>query len=206
MLPFLPVCAQHIVCYHGGERKNSYFEGKPMNLLEHIDVVPDFPKPGINFYDVQSLLRKPHIWGSVIDDLTRRAEKEKADIILGIESRGFLTGVPAALGLGVPFGMVRKKGKLPGKVIGQDYALEYGSDTIEIQENLVKPGMRVAIMDDLMATGGTMKAAGDLVRKIGGNVVYSCCIIELYELGGRKKLDFPFEALAQAPLDPFAKS
>ncbi len=173
-----------------------------MNLLDHIAVVPNFPIEGINFYDIQSLLKKPNIWQSIIDDLAARVKAQNADIILGIESRGFLTGVPVAQALGLPFGMIRKKGKLPGEVIAQEYALEYGTDTIEIQKDLIQNGSRVAIMDDLLATGGTMKATGDLVRKVGGEVVSSICIIELFELGGREKLDFPFEALLQAPLDP----
>lgn len=174
-----------------------------MNILDHIDIVPDFPKPGINFYDIQSLLKKPSVWGDIVDHQAAQARSAQADIILGIESRGFLAGVPVAQALGLPFGMVRKKGKLPGKVIGQTYDLEYGTDTIEIQDNLIRSGMNVVIMDDLLATGGTMKAAGDLVRKVGGNVVLGACIIELHELGGRAKLDFPFEALFKAPLDPF---
>lgn len=175
-----------------------------MNLLDHIDVVPNFPKEGINFYDIQSLLKKPDIWKNIIDDLAQSAQKSGADIILGIESRGFITGVPVAQELGLPFGMVRKKGKLPGEVIAQTYELEYGSDTIEIQKGLIQNGTKVAIMDDLLATGGTMKATGDLVKKAGGEVVYSSCIIELFELGGREHLDFPFEALLKAPLDPNA--
>ncbi len=176
-----------------------------MNLLDHIDVVPNFPIEGINFYDIQSLLKKPDIWANIIDDLAQEAKNQGAEVILGIESRGFLTGVPVAQKLGLPFGMVRKKGKLPGKVIAQEYALEYGTDVIEIQDGLIAPGTKVAIMDDLLATGGTLKATGDLVRKIGGEIVSSICIIELYELNGRDKLDFPFEALLQAPLDPIKK-
>ncbi len=173
-----------------------------MELLKHIDVVANFPKEGINFYDIQSLLKKPDIWQRVIDDLSTQVLNYKADIILGIESRGFLTGLPVAQNLNLPFAMVRKKGKLPGKVIGQDYDLEYGSDRIEIQDGMIERGMRVAIMDDLLATGGTMKATGDLVDKVGGDIVISTCIIELFELGGREKFDFPFNALVRAPLDP----
>ena len=173
--------------------------------LSQIDVVPNFPKEGINFYDIQSLLGKPDIWHNVIDDLVARVIESEAEIVVGIESRGFLTGVPVAQSLNLPFGMVRKKGKLPGKVIAQEYELEYGTDTIEIQESLIKPGAKIAIMDDLLATGGTMKATGDLIRKIGGEVVLATCIIELHELGGRAKLDFPFQSLVQAPLDPFAE-
>lgn len=172
------------------------------NLLDHIKVIPDFPKEGINFYDIQSILTNPPVWKSVIDDLAKRVESAGVDIIIGIESRGFITGVPVANQLGLPFGMVRKPGKLPGEVASQEYALEYGTDKVEIQKDLIKPGARVAILDDLMATGGTLKATGDLVKAVGGEVVFSACIIELFELGGSKKLDFPFEALVQAPLDP----
>ena len=175
-----------------------------MALLKHIDVVPDFPKEGINFYDIQSLLKKPEVWQDLIDDLTNRVRQQEANLVLGIESRGFLTGVPVAQNLNLPFGMVRKKGKLPGEVIGQEYTLEYGTDIVEIQKSLITTNTRVVIMDDLLATGGTMKATGDLVRKAGGEVVLSTCILELHELGGREKLDFPFETLVQAPLNPFA--
>lgn len=173
-----------------------------MNILDHIAVVPNFPKAGINFYDIQSLLLKPDVWADVIAHQAEQAKVAGADIILGIESRGFLTGVPVAQQLGLPFGMVRKKGKLPGTVVAQTYDLEYGTDTIEIQAGLIKPSMKVVIMDDLLATGGTMRAAGDLVRKIGGEVVLASCVIELFELEGRAKLNFPFEAMARAPLDP----
>lgn len=175
-----------------------------MNILEHIDVVPGFPKPGINFYDIQSLLKKPDIWDHVVQKMAEEARKSRPDIILGIESRGFLTGLSVAQELELPFGMVRKKGKLPGQVVRQDYTLEYGTDTVEVQDRLIEPGMKVLIADDLLATGGTMRATGDLVRKIGGEVALGLCIIELHELGGRQKLDFPFTQLVQAPLDPFA--
>ena len=175
---------------------------KTVNLLDEIDVIPDFPKPGINFYDIQSLLKKPDVWQTIIEGLAFMIKEEKADIILGIESRGFLMGTPVAAALKLPFGMVRKKGKLPGEVVSQSYDLEYGTDTIEIQKGLIADGMRVAIVDDLLATGGTMKATGDLVRACGGEVVFSSCIIELFELKGREKLDFPFQTLLEAPLDP----
>ncbi len=175
-----------------------------MNLLDEIEIIPDFPKPGINFYDIQSLLKKPNIWKQIVDDMAGRVEAQSIDLVLGIESRGFLTGLPIAQKLGLPFGMVRKKGKLPGPVIGQEYTLEYGTDTVEIQKALIDAGTRVAILDDLLATGGTMKATGDLIKKAGGEVVLGACIIELYELKGRAKLDFPFDAFFEAPLDPFA--
>ncbi len=172
------------------------------DLLPHFDVYPDFPKPGINFYDIQSALAKPDIWNKITDKLCDLVRESGAEIILGTEARGFVTGMPVALKLDLPFGMVRKPGKLPGDVVAQEYALEYGTDTIELQRNLIKPGMKVAILDDLMATGGTMKASADLVKKLGGEVVLGACVIELFELKGREKMDFSFEGLVQAPLDP----
>lgn len=175
-----------------------------MDLLRHFDVVPDHPKPGINFYDIQSILRKPEVLRDIIAVLTQMAKDVRPDVIMGVESRGFLIGVPVAQELGLPFSMIRKKGKLPGSVIAQEYALEYGSDVIEIQSSAVIQGTRAVILDDLLATGGTLKASGDLIRKAGGVVALSACILELHELGGRAKLDFPFDALVQAPLDPFA--
>lgn len=174
-----------------------------MDILKSFDIVPNHPKPGINFYDIQSVLKKPEVMRHIIEALTKKVKAAKPDMILGIESRGFLVGVPVAQKLDLPFGMIRKKGKLPGAVIRQDYALEYGTDSIEIQENIIEAGMRVVILDDLLATGGTMKATGDLACKVGGEVALAACILELHELGGRGKLDFPFDALAQAPLDPF---
>lgn len=175
-----------------------------MNILEHIDVVPGFPKPGINFYDIQSLLKKPAVWSHIVSRMAGEAQKISPDIILGIESRGFLTGLSVAQALDLPFGMVRKKGKLPGQVVRQEYTLEYGTDTVEVQDGLIERGMKVLIADDLLATGGTMRATGELVRTIGGEVALGLCIIELHELGGRQRLDFPFAPLVQAPLDPFA--
>ncbi len=173
-----------------------------MDILDHIAVVPNFPKPGINFYDIQSLMIKPAIWVQIIEDMSRKAALYNPDIVLGIESRGFLTGLPVAQSLNIPFGMIRKKGKLPGEVLSQTYDLEYGSDCIEIQKNIIRPGAKFLIVDDLLATGGTMAASGDLIRNAGGKVAGGLVLIELTELCGRNRLDFPFEALAAAPLDP----
>ncbi|MFP4097394.1 MAG: adenine phosphoribosyltransferase [Alphaproteobacteria bacterium] len=173
------------------------------DMLGYFKVYPDFPKKGINFYDIQSVLEKPDIWRRVIDSLTALVKESGAELVLGIESRGFITGVPVADKLGLPFGMVRKPGKLPGAILTQDYELEYGSDAVQIQKDLITPGMKVAIVDDLLATGGTMKAAGDLVKAAGGNLVLGVCVIELHELSGRDKLGFPFQGLVRAPLDPF---
>ncbi len=172
------------------------------DLLQYFDVYPDFPKSGINFYDIQSALALPDVWNKINDSLCELVQQSNAEIVLGIESRGFVVGMPVALKLGLPFGMVRKPNKLPGNVMSQEYSLEYGTDTIELQKDLIKPEMKVAILDDLMATGGTMRATAGLVNKLNGNIVLGACVLELFELKGRDKIDFHFEGLIQAPLDP----
>ena len=166
-----------------------------MDLKQHIRGIPDFPKPGILFYDISPLLAHPGAWRATVDRMKAQVAPLKPDLLIGIESRGFLVAAPLALELGCGFGMVRKKGKLPGKTIPYQYALEYGTDTIEIQADLIKPGQRVVVLDDLLATGGTLAAAIALARKVGGAVEGAACIIELTFLNGRKKLDVPVTAL-----------
>jgi adenine phosphoribosyltransferase len=166
-----------------------------MNLKNHIRSIPDFPKPGILFYDISTLLAHPDAWRYCIRALASRIAPQKPDLLLGIESRGFLTAAPLALELGCGFAMIRKKGKLPGPTIALEYDLEYGTDIIEIQEDALQPGQRVAILDDLLATGGSMAASIDLARKVGADVRATACIIELSFLNGREKLDAPFSAL-----------
>jgi adenine phosphoribosyltransferase len=166
-----------------------------MNLKNHIRSIPDFPKPGILFYDISTMLAHPDAWRYCIRELASRIAPQKPDLLLGIESRGFLTAAPLALELGCGFAMIRKKGKLPGPTIALEYDLEYGTDIIEIQEDALQPGQRVAILDDLLATGGTMAASIDLARKVGADVRATACIIELSFLNGREKLDAPFSAL-----------
>ncbi len=170
-----------------------------MNIRDHIRTVPDFPIPGINFYDIATLLAHPGAWRETIAQLQERVEPYQPDMLLGIESRGFLVAAPLALEMGCGFGMIRKKGKLPGKTISHSYTLEYGSDTIELQPDLVKPGSRIVLLDDLMATGGTLSAAEALVKQAGCEVVATLCIIELEGLNGRDKLQSPFEALLKCP-------
>ena len=170
-----------------------------MNILDHIRIVPDFPKPGINFYDIATLLAQPAAWRETIAQLAQRAESYEPDMILGIESRGFLVAAPLALELGIGFGMIRKKGKLPGETMEYSYDLEYGSDVIELQPDLIPDGAKIVIIDDLLATGGTLQAAEHLVQKAGGKVEASMCIIELEGLGGAEKLSAPFEALLKCP-------
>ena len=166
-----------------------------MDLKEHIRSVPDFPKPGILFYDISTLLAHAKAWHTCVERMRETVAPMKPDLLVGIESRGFLVAAPLAYTLGCGFVMVRKRGKLPGATIPYTYDLEYGSDSIEIQADGVRPGQRVVIADDLLATGGTMQAAINLVRKVGGEVVGSICIIELAFLEGRKRLDVPFAAM-----------
>jgi adenine phosphoribosyltransferase len=166
-----------------------------MDLKQHIRSIPDFPKPGILFYDISTLLAHPQAWRATIDRLAAALTPHQPELLVGIESRGFLVAAPLALALGCGFAMVRKPGKLPGQTVQLSYALEYGSDTIEMQQGSVAAGQRVAILDDLLATGGTMQAAIALVRRQGGLAVAGACIIELAFLAGRARIDVPFTAL-----------
>ncbi len=170
-----------------------------MNIQDHIRIVPDFPKPGINFYDISTLLKHPQAWRETIAGLERLADQFKPDLLMGIESRGFLFAAPLAHEMNMGFGMIRKAGKLPGQILSHSYSLEYGEDTIEIQPDMVPAGARVVIVDDLLATGGTMHAAEALVQKTGAHVVGHLAVIELVGLNGRDKLDAHFEALLQCP-------
>ena len=166
-----------------------------MDLKDHIRGIPDFPKPGILFYDISTLLAEPKAWQEAIDQLAEVVGPYKPDVLAGIESRGFLVAAPLALALGCGFTMMRKAGKLPGETVAYSYDLEYGSDTIEIQSDAVKPGQRVVILDDLLSTGGTMAAAVKLFEKVGAEVAGAACIIELTFLSGRSRLNVPFNAL-----------
>jgi adenine phosphoribosyltransferase len=162
-----------------------------MNIKEHIRQIPDFPTPGILFYDISTLLAHADAWQVTVGRLANAVRAQQPDILVGIESRGFLVAAPLALNLGCGFVMARKRGKLPGKTVRYEYALEYGTDVIEMQEDAVSPGQRVVVLDDLLATGGTMAATTALVRQMGGDVRGAACIIELSFLGGRKRLDVP---------------
>jgi adenine phosphoribosyltransferase len=168
-----------------------------IDIKQHIRQIPDFPKPGILFYDISTLLAHPKAWAATVDQLAEVVAPYKPDLLAGIESRGFLVAAPLALKLGCGFMMMRKKGKLPGDTISYSYHLEYGSDTIEIQADAVQPGQRVIVLDDLLATGGTLRAGIELIRKVGGVVPAAVCIIELTFLGGRERAGAPFHALIQ---------
>lgn len=166
-----------------------------MNLKEYIRGVPDFPVPGILFYDISTLLSHPDAWQVAMGRMARMISVYQPDVLVGIEARGFLVAAPLALKLGCGFVMARKPGKLPGATISHEYELEYGTDTLQLLEDAIHPSQRVVILDDLLATGGTLKASVDLCRKVGGNVVGAATIIELNFLGGRDKIDVPFESL-----------
>lgn len=166
-----------------------------MDLKQHIRGIPDFPKPGILFYDISTLLKHPKAWKATVERLAETVAPHKPDLLAGIESRGFLLTAPLALKLGCGFIMVRKRGKLPGETRRFTYQLEYGADTIEVQADAISAGQRVVVLDDLLATGGTLAAAIGLVRDMGGIVPGAACIIELAFLGGRKRIDVPFTAL-----------
>ena len=166
-----------------------------MDLKQHIRSIPDFPKPGILFYDISTLLAHPDAWQTTVQRLATVVRPHQPDLLVGIESRGFLVAAPLAYELGRGFAMVRKKGKLPGPTVSFAYDLEYGTDTIEIQEDAITPGRRVVVLDDLLATGGTMQATISLVRQRGGIVTAAACIIELTFLQGRSRIDVPFASM-----------
>lgn len=168
-----------------------------MDIRQHIREVPDFPKPGILFYDISTLLMHPAAWQHTVRQMADAIAPHKPDLLAGIESRGFLVSAPLALMLGCGFIMLRKKGKLPGATVRHEYDLEYGSDVIEIQEGAIQPGQKVVLVDDLLATGGTLAAAAELIRKVGGEVPAAACIVELTFLNGRDRLDMPITTLAQ---------
>lgn len=166
-----------------------------MDLKDHIRTIPDFPKPGILFYDISTLLMHAGAWQETMSQLADVVRPHRPDLLAGIESRGFLVAAPLALKLGLGFIMVRKKGKLPGKTVPYTYDLEYGTDSIEIQDDAVTPRQRVVILDDLLATGGTMNAAAQLLRQCGAEVSGAACLIELAFLNGRARLDIPIATL-----------
>ena len=166
-----------------------------MDLKEYIRGIPDFPKPGILFYDISTLLRDADAWQVAMGRMAKAVRAYQPDMLAGIESRGFLIAAPLALKLGCGFIMVRKRGKLPGETVGLNYALEYGMDRVEVQADAIQRGQRVVVVDDLLATGGTMAAGINLLRELGAIVPAAAALIELTFLKGRTRLDVPCEAL-----------
>jgi adenine phosphoribosyltransferase len=159
-----------------------------MDLKQHIRHVPDFPKAGILFYDITTLLRDPAGFKTAIDLLSTPYTTRDIDVIVGIESRGFILGAAVAERIGAGFVPIRKPGKLPSKALKETYDLEYGKDALEIHADAVEKGQRVLIVDDVLATGGTAAAATQLVKKLGADLQGLAFLIELIGLNGRSKL------------------
>lgn len=157
-------------------------------LKDYVRSIPDFPEKGIIFRDVTTVLSDPDGLKLAIDSMQEKLKDVDFDVVLGAESRGFIFGAPIAYNLGKAFIPVRKKGKLPCETIEESYDLEYGKATLEIHKDSIKPGQKVVIIDDLIATGGTLEAIVKLVERLGGEVVRISCLIELPELNGREKL------------------
>ena len=158
-------------------------------IKKSIRNIPNFPKPGIQFKDITTLLQNNDAFGETIDFFYNTFKDKKIDAIVGIESRGFIFAAPLSLKLGCNFVVARKPGKLPSDTISEEYELEYGTDAIEMHEDAINDGDRVLIVDDLLATGGTAKATGSLVKKLGGEIVSYAFVIELVELNGADLLD-----------------
>ena len=158
------------------------------DLRAKIREVPDFPKPGILFYDITTLLKDRDAFKDAIDLLVAPYRGQRIDVVVGMESRGFIFSAPMAYTLGVGFVPVRKLGKLPSETVSVEYALEYGTNTLEIHRDAIAPGQRVLIVDDLLATGGTVSGTIDLVRQLGGEVVSLAFLVELRFLKGRERL------------------
>lgn len=157
-------------------------------IEDYVRTIPDFPEPGIMFRDVTSVMQDAEGFHLAIDELQKKLAGVEFDVVVGAESRGFLFGAPLAYNLGKPFVPVRKKGKLPCETIEATYDLEYGTATIEIHKDAIKPGQRVVLIDDLIATGGTIEAAAGLVEQLGGKVVKILFLMELAGLRGRERL------------------
>lgn len=160
-----------------------------MDLKDSVRSIKDFPKEGIIFRDVTTLFKDPAAFHLLMDQLARSMEEKGVDVVVGPEARGFIMGAPLAYILHAGFVPVRKPGKLPAQVLSYSYDLEYGSDTIEIHKDAIKPGMKVALVDDLLATGGTALAVCKLIEQLGGQVVAVRFAIELAGMGGRERLD-----------------
>ncbi|HYG13821.1 MAG TPA: adenine phosphoribosyltransferase [Methylophilaceae bacterium] len=160
-----------------------------MAIKSLIRTIPHYPKQGVQFRDITTLLKDPLGLKVTVDELTKRYENQNIDKVVGIESRGFLIGAPLAYKLGVGFVPVRKQGKLPAETVGHDYELEYGSDRVEMHIDAIDQGERVLLVDDLIATGGTALASIALIEKLGGKVVECAFVIDLISLGGRDRLE-----------------
>ncbi|MFO7819405.1 MAG: adenine phosphoribosyltransferase [Halanaerobacter sp.] len=160
-----------------------------MNLADKIRTISDFPKEGIKFKDITTLLKDGDAFQEAIDRLAQRYEEQDIDLVVGIEARGFLVGAPLAIKLNKGFVPVRKEGKLPGDKVKNEYDLEYGSSVLEMHKDAIEEGQKVLIVDDLLATGGTVNATVEMVEEIGGNIVEVAFLMELDFLNGREQLE-----------------
>jgi adenine phosphoribosyltransferase len=160
-----------------------------MAIESLIRTIPHYPKPGVMFRDITTLLKDSVGFQLTINDLVRRYRDLRIDKVAAIESRGFIVGAPLAFALGAGFVPLRKKGKLPARTVGQDYELEYGADRVEMHVDALAAGERVLLVDDLIATGGTAQASCKLIESVGAQVVECCFVIDLPELGGRRRLE-----------------
>jgi|SRR3989338_4893713 len=168
------------------------------DFKKYIRNIPDFPKKGILFRDITTILNRKKLFKEIINNLADRYRGKKIDAVVAVESRGFIFGSALAYKLGAALIPVRKKGKLPYKTLSATYLLEYGEDSLEIHEDAFRPGSRVLLIDDLLATGGTINAVVDLVKKLKAKIVEAAFIIELSELKGRSKLkDIPVYSMVQ---------
>ncbi|MFP8880165.1 MAG: adenine phosphoribosyltransferase [Myxococcota bacterium] len=160
-----------------------------MDIKALIRTIPDYPKPGIMFRDITTLLSSADGAQQAVIELADPFRDQQVEKVAGVEARGFIFGLAVAIELGVGFVPVRKPGKLPFEVVGEDYELEYGTDRVEIHRDALTAGERVLLVDDLIATGGTAEAAANLIQKIGGEIISCAFVVELPELGGRKRLE-----------------
>ncbi|OUM87173.1 MAG: adenine phosphoribosyltransferase [Bacillus thermozeamaize] len=171
---------------------------KPTQLIEKIRVIEDFPQPGVSFKDITTLLKDGPSFRQAIDQIAEHVRSLQADVIVGPEARGFVIGAPVAYALGIGFVPIRKAGKLPAETIEASYDLEYGTDRLGIHRDAIQPGQRVVIVDDLLATGGTISTAIQLVEQLQGEIVGLAFLIELCYLKGREKLSrYPVFSLVQ---------
>ena len=169
-------------------------------IEDYIRTIPDFPEKGVMFRDITTVIQDADGLQLAIDEMQKKLEGLDFDVIAGAESRGFIFGMPLAYNLHKPFVLIRKKGKLPAETVSQTYDLEYGTATIEMHKDSIKPGQKVVVVDDLMATGGTMQASAKLIEKLGGKVVMMLFLLELEGLEGRKKLaEYTVESVVSYP-------
>lgn len=168
-----------------------------MDLKQKIRTIPDFPEPGILFRDITTLLSDAEALNETIERFAEHYKNEKIDVVAGVESRGFIIGTPLAIRMGLGFIPIRKAGKLPGPTHGVDYDLEYGKDRVEVHQDAIPEGSRVLLVDDLIATGGTIEGSAKLVKKVGGVIVGYAFVIELTDLKGRERLQEPVFSLIE---------